>query len=173
MAPSAPASATQPQASQPKAAKAKNVILLIGDGMGFGQQTLARIVKGNKPLAMDTMKDTGYVYTYPDDANALFVTDSAAAGTAMATGVKTSNTVIGMDKSGKVLKNILEYAKEAGKATGLVTTSRLTDATPAAFAAHSKKRSDEEGHRRRTVKNRAGCDAGRRRQKFYARFEVG
>lgn len=124
--------------------KAKNVILLIGDGMGAGQVTLGRIANGNKELYLDGLEYSGYMSTYPDDDDQFFVTDSAAAGTAMATGHKTSNGMVGVDKSGEAVKSILEYAKDAGKATGLVTTSRLTDATPAAFASHVDKRSDEQ-----------------------------
>ncbi len=125
-------------------ATAKNVILLIGDGMGAGQVTLGRIANGNKELNMDKLEYSGYMSTYPDDDDQFFVTDSAAAGTAMATGHKTSNGSVGVDKKGKTVKSILEYAKDAGKATGLVTTSRLTDATPAVFASHVDKRGDEQ-----------------------------
>ena len=138
------AAAVTQTADPQAAATAKNVILLIGDGMGIGQVTLGRIANGNKPLTLDSFKHAGYVSTYPDDNNEFFVTDSAAAGTAMATGVKTNNQAVGVDNSGKAVKSILEYAKEAGKATGLVTTTRLTDATPAAFAAHNPKRGDEQ-----------------------------
>jgi alkaline phosphatase len=127
-----------------KDTKVKNIILLIGDGMGMGQVTLGRIANGNKPLNLDGMAYTGYVSTYPDDSEHTFVTDSAASGTAFATGHKTSNGSVAVDKDGKAVKTLLEYAKAAGKATGLVTTSRLTDATPAVFAAHVSARGDEQ-----------------------------
>ena len=71
------------------------------------------------------------------------VTDSAAAATAMATGVKTNNGMISISPEGKKLKTILEVAKDAGKSTGLVATSTITYATPAAFAAHVPSRVDE------------------------------
>jgi alkaline phosphatase len=71
-----------------------------------------------------------------------FVTDSAAAATALATGVKTYNGAISTDLEGGRLPTILEAAKEAGKAAGIVTTCQITDATPAAFGAHVPNRAD-------------------------------
>ena len=134
---------------------AKNVILLIGDGMGFPQLTAARVEKsgwnlsdyGNTTLNMDQMEQTGYISTF--SANS-FVTDSAPASTAMATGHKTNNGVISQDattvqgiKDGKNLTTILELAEKAGLSTGLVTTTRITHATPAAFYAHVDNRDNE------------------------------
>jgi len=136
-------------------ASAKNVILLIGDGMGFPQLTLARIDKAGENLSeytsvelfMDGMEQTGYVSTF--SANS-FVTDSAPASTAMATGHKTNNGVIGQDATaipkkmdGKNLTTILELAEKAGLSTGLITTTRITHATPAAFYAHVDNRDNE------------------------------
>ena len=138
-----------------KNASAKNVILLIGDGMGFPQLTLARIDKADEnlskyasvELSMDGMQQTGYVST--SSANS-FVTDSAPAATAMATGNKTNNGVISQDptaiqgeKDGKNLTTILEMAEKAGLSTGLITTTRITHATPAAFYAHVDNRDNE------------------------------
>lgn len=134
---------------------AKNVILLIGDGMGFPQLTLARIEKSNENLSqyssdnlsMDSMEQTGYVSTF--SANS-FVTDSAPAATAMATGEKTNNGVISEDKTaipkkrdGNNLTTILELAEKDGLSTGLITTTRITHATPAAFYAHVDNRDNE------------------------------
>jgi alkaline phosphatase len=136
-------------------APAKNVILLIGDGMGFPQLTLARIEKAGENLSdyvstelfMDGMEQTGYVSTF--SANS-FVTDSAPAATAMATGHKTNNGVIGQDATaipkkmdGKNLTTIVEMAEKAGLSTGLITTTRITHATPAAFYAHVDNRDNE------------------------------
>lgn len=121
---------------------AKNVILLIGDGMGYGQLTLGRIFKGS-PLTMDEFNFIGTVSTYPNDPVEKWVTDSAAAGTAIATGVKTYNAAISVDVNKKPVKTVLEYAQEKGKATGLVTTTRITHATPAVFAAHNVDRDAE------------------------------
>jgi alkaline phosphatase len=127
---------------QPPAAR--NAILLIGDGMGqahrLGGQLLAAGRTGR--LAMDRLPVAGLMGTTSADP-AHFVTDSAAAATALATGVKTSNGAIAIDLDGRPLPTILELAKRAGKATGLVTTCQVTDATPAAFAAHVPHRSDQ------------------------------
>jgi len=138
-----------------ESAPAKNVILLIGDGMGFPQLTLARIDKAGENLSdyvstelfMDGMEQTGYVSTF--SANSL-VTDSAPAATAMATGSKTNNGVIGQDATaipkkmdGKNLTTIVEMAEKAGLSTGLITTTRITHATPAAFYAHVDNRDNE------------------------------
>jgi alkaline phosphatase len=121
---------------------AKNVILLIGDGMGYGQLTLGRIVKGSA-LTMDNFIYNGTVATHHDDPKEKWVTDSAAAATAIACGVKTFRGAIGVDVNKQPAKNILEIAQENGKATGLVTTTRVTHATPAAFAAHVEERGGE------------------------------
>jgi len=117
----------------------KNVILLVGDGMGYAHTSNARLVKGEK-LNMDLIKSAGSITT--QSANSL-VTDSAAAGTAMATGFKTNNGMISVNPEGEVLKTVLEAARVKGKKTGLVSTAKITDATPAAFASHVPDRSDE------------------------------
>ncbi|NLN75072.1 MAG: alkaline phosphatase [Armatimonadetes bacterium] len=121
----------------------KNVILLIGDGMGVGPVAAGRIgsVGPNGRLTVDTMPFTGFALTH--SANRL-VTDSAAAGTALATGVKTNNGTISMDPDGKRLKTILELARDLGKSTGLISTSYITDATPAVFASHVSSRGKTE-----------------------------
>jgi alkaline phosphatase len=87
------------------------------------------------------MPVSGFVTTY--SANAL-ITDSAAAGTAYATGTKTNNGMISIAPNGKRLKTILEAAREINKATGLVTTTSITDATPAVFGSHVESRSQQE-----------------------------
>lgn len=122
---------------------AKNVILLIGDGMGPVQRQAARFGAsgGCQGLVMDSLPVSGVVRTSCADPMAE-VTDSAAAATALATGVKTNNGVVGLDPNGAVIPSILELAKRAGKAVGLVTSCQITDATPAAFAAHVPDRSD-------------------------------
>jgi len=113
----------------------KNVILLIGDGMGVAHVTAARIAAGGPGarLAMDQMPVTGFVTTYSADS---YVTDSAAAATAIASGVKTANYVVGLTPDGRRTRTVLEAARDSGKKTGLVTTDAITGATPAGFAAH-------------------------------------
>ena len=116
---------------------AKNVILIVGDGMGAAQRDAIQLasVGARKKSIMDRMPHAGLVST--DSASTFSpVTDSAAAATAMASGVKTHNGRVGVDTNKRAVPTVLERAKGAGKAAGLVTTSTVTDATPAAFAAH-------------------------------------
>lgn len=120
---------------------AKNVIVFVGDGMGTSHRDLIRYstVGTDGQLAMDSMPYAGRSETSPRDPEA-FVTDSAAGGTAMATGVKTFNGAVGVDEDGNPVPSVLENAGAAGKATGLVTDSQVTDATPASFGAHIEDR---------------------------------
>lgn len=117
----------------------RNIILLIGDGLGVAQVTAARTVKGE--LAMESMPIGGLVLTH-DTTH--YVTDSAAGGTALATGTSTRKGRIGMASNGRRLTNLLELAAGLGKASGVVTTDKLTGATPASFLAHAKDRSETE-----------------------------
>ncbi len=125
-------------------AKAKNVIVFVGDGMGTSHRNLIRYanVGADKQLNMDSMPYAGRSETCPHDPKAA-ITDSAAGGTAIATGVKTYNGAIGVDANGKPVQSVLELAAKHGKSTGLVTTSQVTDATPAAFGAHVKDRGEQ------------------------------
>jgi alkaline phosphatase len=109
----------------------KNIILFIGDGMGLSQVTAGKVAKGK--LEMERCPVTGFVTTW--SANSL-VTDSAAAATALSTGVKTRNGALGVAPDGTPLKHVMEYAKEKGKATGIAVTCALTHATPAGFIVH-------------------------------------
>lgn len=115
--------------------KVRNIIFFIADGMGINHLTAARIhYHGlNGRLNIDRMPITGLLKTHAIDD---LVTDSAASATAMATGRKTRNGMVGVDSAGVPLKTILEAARDSGLATGLVTSTDITDATPAAFAAH-------------------------------------
>ena len=141
-----PRKATQPQAPtittlQPDDTIAftppKNIILMIGDGMGLTQITAGMYINGNK-LNLEEFKYIGLHKTYASDN---LVTDSAAGATAFASGVKTYNGAVGLDSEGRRVQTILEYAEAAGLATGLVVTSSITHATPACFYAHEKDRS--------------------------------
>ncbi|KAK1183872.1 alkaline phosphatase [Streptomyces sp. NBS 14/10] len=129
-----------------KGGKAKNVILLIGDGMGDSEITLARdyTVGANGRLNMDKFPLTGAYTTYAVHADGTpdYVTDSAASGTGWATGVKTVNGRISKTPdTDKAVPTVLELAQKNGYATGSVTTSELTDATPAVLASHATDRS--------------------------------
>ena len=117
----------------------RNVILVIGDGLGAEQVHAARAFYGEL-MSFEELPFRGSVTT---ENAAGQITDSAAAGTAMATGFKVNNGVISvaLPGDGHALGTLLEYYKAAGKSTGLVTTSYITDATPAAFGAHQSSRS--------------------------------
>ncbi|MDR4929331.1 alkaline phosphatase [Peribacillus simplex] len=122
----------------------KNVIFLIGDGMGVSYTSAYRYLKDNPgtKVAERTEFDkylVGQQMTYPEDS-AQNITDSASAATAMSSGVKTYNAAIAVDNDKSEVKTVLEAAKEKGKATGLVATSEITHATPASFGAHDENR---------------------------------
>ena len=119
----------------------KNVILLIGDGMGPNQIRAGALYKG-EPLFMQTLQQKTYVETCSASDE---VTDSAAAATALATGVRTNNGRVGIDPSGNLLETIVDIAKANGKRTGVITTEGLNGATPMGFSGHAKNRnySDE------------------------------
>ncbi|MDU2241435.1 MAG: alkaline phosphatase [Paenibacillus sp.] len=131
--------AQTPSPAVAASSQTKNVILFVGDGMGNAARNAIRLATvGEKgKLAMDDMPYAGLVHTSSTSA----VTDSAASATAYASGVKTYNGAIGMDANKKPVKTIMEYAKQAGLSTGVVTTSQVTDATGAAFGAHVENRS--------------------------------
>ncbi len=128
-------------------ARIKNVIILVPDGCSQSVQTLARWYSG-KPLQVDEMM-AGTISTYSTDS---VITDSSSAATAFATGYKTTNGFVGVGPADETvlstletppeelqyspLATVLEGSKLQGKATGLVVTSRVTHATPAAFASH-------------------------------------
>ncbi|MEX1269203.1 MAG: alkaline phosphatase [Balneolaceae bacterium] len=116
----------------------KNIILLIGDGMGYPQVTATEYVHGS--LNMTGMPYAGSVFTHANDHR---VTDSASSATTYASGYKTNNGMIGMAPDGTPLESIAHYASEIGKRTALMATSRITHATPASFAVHHESRSDE------------------------------
>ncbi len=130
------------------AGQAKNIILMIGDGMGPAHMQIAWLYATKhlgKSLVMTEVMDNGRTAYIVNDTADSTVTESAAAATQMATGARVLAKSIGIGPDGRTLKTILELAKERGKATGLVTTSKITDATPAAFVAHVEHRSDEMG----------------------------
>ncbi len=112
---------------------------MIGDGMG-PQQILMGMYSSQQPLHFMKFKDIGLKTTHSADN---LVTDSAYDATAMATGEKTYNKAISVDINKKSLKTIMELAKEKGYSIGVVVTSSLTNATPAAFLAHSESRENE------------------------------
>ncbi|MEW6362345.1 MAG: alkaline phosphatase [Acidobacteriota bacterium] len=135
--------------------KAKNIILFLGDGMGISTVTAARILEGQlrgesgeeNRLAFENFPFTAFSRTYSTNQQ---TSDSAPTMSAIVTGVKTNEGIISLNNKairgdyksagGNEEKSILAYAEEAGKSTGLVTTARITHATPAACYAHSPDR---------------------------------
>ncbi|HHS95537.1 MAG TPA: alkaline phosphatase [Phaeodactylibacter sp.] len=115
----------------------KNIILLIGDGMGISQITAAMYSNDNK-ISFERFPVVGL---HKSHASNNLITDSAAGATAFACGVKTYNGAIGVNADTLPVKTILEMAEERGLATGLVATSTIVHATPASFVAHIKQRS--------------------------------
>jgi alkaline phosphatase len=119
----------------------RNVIFMIGDGMGVNHM-YAAYTANNGTLAIERSEFMGLIKTYAADN---YVTESAAAATAIAGGQKTNNGMVGVCPDGNPLKSMLTYAAEHGLSTGMVVTCELTHATPAAFVAHVPSRSDHEG----------------------------
>ncbi|MFC2152465.1 alkaline phosphatase [Bacteroidota bacterium] len=116
--------------------KPKNIILMIGDGMGVTQIYAAMSVS-EKQLNFERFKYVGFQKTY---SASNYITDSGAGATALSTGSKTINKYIAVDTTGNPLKTILEYAEDNELATGLVSTSTIIHATPASFIAHDTSR---------------------------------
>lgn len=128
--------------SSPSAGKQpKNIILMIGDGMGLTQITAGLYANGIS-LNLEGFPVTGLIKTH--SAKHL-VTDSGAGATAFSCGCKTFNGAIGVDKDKKPCLTILEQAEQQGLATGLIATSSITHATPASFIAHVPDRGDMQG----------------------------
>jgi alkaline phosphatase len=118
----------------------KNIILMIGDGMGTAQVYAGYTAKKGV-MNITGMPVSGFSVTYSADN---YITDSGAGGTALSSGVKTNNASIGVDAKGKPVNSILELAEQKGLSTGLVATSTITHATPASFIAHTANRSKYE-----------------------------
>lgn len=126
--------------ADPGTVQAGNVLLFIGDGMGPEQVRAARYYYG-QPLFFETLPNQAQCTTFSADSS---VTDSAAAATALATGVKVDNGVLSMayPGDGRPLQTLLEYAQARNMRVGLVSTAYLTHATPAAFGAHETSRNN-------------------------------
>lgn len=129
--------ADQPNASGPMP---RNIILMLGDGMGLGQiSTTSSLLNGPAGgLALEEAEVVGLFRVWTSDG---FVVDSAAAGTAIATGFRTEKKRVGMLPDGRSVRNLFEAARGHGMATAIITTSYLMDATPSCFSAHVSRRS--------------------------------
>ncbi|XP_063704170.1 alkaline phosphatase 4-like, partial [Culicoides brevitarsis] len=142
--------------TNPDGTVARNVIIFVGDGMGIQTITAGRIFKGQREkhvsgeeseLVWDSFPHTGFSKTYNTDKQ---VPDSAGTATALFCGVKTKYKVLGLDSTAKgdsmtqgQVYSIMKWGQDAGKRTGVVTTTRITHATPAALYSHSPNRDYE------------------------------
>ena len=123
-------------AKSEKKSKAKNIILLIGDGMGISQIS-AGMYSNENYLNLEKFKHIGLHKAYASNS---LITDSAAGATAFASGVKTYNGAIGVTADTFAVETILEEVEKRGKKTGLISTSTIVHATPASFIAHQPSR---------------------------------
>ena len=123
--------------AEPEGKKVKNIIFMIGDGMGLEQLSTAWVVNNRHLNITDNFTYVGLQWTY---SASKLVTDSAAAGTALFTGSKTNNGMLGMSADGQPLESLPEYAQSVGWKTGMSVVCRICDATPAAYAAHHANR---------------------------------
>lgn len=125
-----------------KEPEVKNIIIMIGDGMGLAQASLTQIENKYAPTAFDRAQNIALQKTYSANNR---VTDSAASGTALATGYKTDNSTLGQTPDGTHVESIMTKGERAGYASGIVVTCYVNHATPAAFYAHRKSRNDNDG----------------------------
>lgn len=132
----APHTIYQPLQKQKLGRKPKNVILLISDGAGLSQLWAAALANRGQ-LNVLNMPYTGYLYTGSTDN---YHTDSAAGGSALATGVKTKNRYIGVDTLGRPVTNIPDRLADINMVSGIVSNDRVTGATPSAFYTHVRER---------------------------------
>lgn len=148
--------------SDQKKKKVKNIIMLIGDGNGLSHISSAVMGNGGA-LTLTQLKSIGFLKTSSADD---FTTDSAAAGTALATGQKTYNRAIGVDILRQPLTNIPELLAEYGYVSGCVTTDRMIGATPASFYAHQIDRSQINAIASELSKSKLSLFAGGGREDF-------
>lgn len=129
----------------------KNIILMIGDGMGPQQlgllQSYATLAPNSRyqgqPTAMQQLMTQGKLLLSDTSPHNALVADSACSATQLATGVASGSEMIGLDYLGNPVETLLQHAKRSGKLTGLISDTRITHATPASFAAHQPHRSLE------------------------------
>lgn len=115
----------------------KNIIIMIGDGMGLSCVSMIQLENDFRPTVFDAADNIALTKTYSLNNR---VTDSAAAGTAIATGHKTDNTHLGITPDGRAVESIIARANAKGMPTGIAVTTYLQHATPAAFYAHTSNR---------------------------------
>lgn len=149
-----PVGTAQADPGQRPVQTARNVIFINGDGMSSAQREAARLYLAglDGKLGMDQLAESGTLTTDSRDPKA-YVTDSAAAATAWATGQKSYNGAISVDLNRNPLPTLGQQAKAAGKATGLVTTAQVTDASPAAFFSQTANRGNQDEIARQYLDN--------------------
>ena len=121
---------------QSQNSKRPNIIMMIGDGVGLSHIS-SGMYSNNNYTSLERSKYVGLIKTHSSNR---LITDSAAAGTAMSSGIKTKNTVVGMDDNYKPVKTILEICKDLGYSTGIIVTSTIVHATPASYYSKVKSR---------------------------------
>ena len=145
----------------------KNIIMLIGDGMGLSQVSAAQFYKEDTPH-FERFPVIGLIKTSSSDQ---LITDSAAGATAFASGVKTYNGAIGMSRDSLPVPTILEQLSAKGYHSGVVATSSITHATPAAYYAHVKLRRQAEDIAEQLVQSEVDFFAGGGLQYFNDRSD--
>lgn len=148
--------------------KVENVIFMIPDGFNADYATNYRWYKGEDAVWDEHLK--GMFKTYSANSR---ITDSAAAGTAMATGVKTNNGVVSFTSEGNQAETILEASENEGKSTGLVATSTITHATPAVFASHVDSRKKEDEIAKQMIENDVDVLLGGGKEYFASKADGG
>lgn len=151
--------------AEPEVKKPTNIIFLIGDGMGLSAVSTG-FYFGDQPSVFKRFQEIGLQQTSSASHK---VTDSAASGTALATGTLTYNGAIGVDTAKVNLQNIAEVVASMGWSTGVVATSTISHATPASFYAHVEQRGMEEEIAAQLIKSNIDFFAGGGRDKFNAR----
>ncbi len=151
--------------AEPEVNKPTNIIFLIGDGMGLSAVSTG-FYFGDQPSVFKRFQEIGLQQTSSASHK---VTDSAASGTAMATGTLTYNNAVGVDTAKVNLQNIAEVVAAMGWSTGVVATSSITHATPASFYAHVEQRGMEEEIAAQLIASEIDFFAGGGRDKFEVR----
>lgn len=153
---------TPTYASDQKEGPVENIILLIGDGNGLSHISAAVLANGGE-TTLTQLKSIGFIKTSSSDD---FTTDSAAAGTALATGRKTYNRSIGMGDDREPITNITEFLDRQGFISGCITTDRIVGATPSSFYAHQLDRDDTQGIAEDLLKSKLSLFIGGGRADF-------
>ena len=162
---------TTEEEPQPQKAPIRNLILIIGDGMGPEHIAAGQLASGAVYPFTDWQNTNVNTDSVSKDGLAGVMTDSAASATALATGFLTVNGYLGMDRNARQLDTILDLAKASGKATGIVTTDYLYGATPSGFSAHSPSRTDYDRITRTQAQSGVDFLCGLRKDSHYLSYQ--